>query len=105
MPVENNFVLTSSQRSAAMAFNGDDVAINPIAVNNTSPGIGINLNDNASEYDAGEVVPLAGKYVAPKRIIDDPEYQTYAPGMVAYLLDLPFCMLESETIFAPPEPV
>lgn len=104
MTVQNFFILTSAQRTAAMAFNGEEVAIVPRAIDNTSPGVGINLNDNAADYGAGEAVPLTGCYVAPKRIVDDPEYHTYAPGMITYLLDLPFCMLDTETIFAPPSP-
>jgi len=48
-----------------------------------------------------EPVTLAGNFVAPKRIVDDPQYATYAPGMVALLLTLPWAMLEAETIFAP----
>lgn len=102
MTVQNWFVLTAAQRLTAMGFNGEEVAVEPRAVDNTSPGVGINLNDNASVgFDPGEVVPLADMYVSPKRIVDDPEYQLYAPGMVSFLLTLPWCTLESETIFAP----
>ena len=103
--MQNFFVLTSAQRTAAMAFNGEDVAINPRAVDNASPGVGLNLNDNASSYAPGDPVTLTGTYVAPKLIVDDPEYKTYASGMVAMLLTLPWCSLETETIFAPSEPV
>ena len=60
-----------------------------------------NLQD-ADGIAPGATVALTGKYVAPKRIVDDPEYITYAPGMVDFLLDLPWCTLEVETIFAPP---
>jgi len=80
-----------------MAWNGEDVAIDPRAIDNASPGIGLNINPDAADYDGGDVVTLAGNYVAPKRIVDDPEYLTYAPAMVAYLLTLPWCMLETET--------
>ncbi len=102
MAVQNFFVLTPTQRAAAMAFNGEDVAINPRAIDNGSPGVGINLNDNAADYDAADPVTLTGCYVAPKHIVDDPEYLLYAAGMVALLLTLPWCTLETETIFAPP---
>lgn len=105
MGMQNFFILTEAQRSAAMAFNGEDVAINPRAVDNGSPGVGLNLNDNAVDYTPGEAVTLTGCYVAPKRIVDDPEYLTYAPGMVTLLLTLPWASLETETIFAPPEPL
>lgn len=105
MSMQNFFVLTSAQRTAAMAFNGDDVAIDPRAIDNTSPGVGLNLNDNASDYVPGEAVTLTGCYVAPKRIVDDPECHTYAPGMITLLLTLPWASLETETIFAPPPPL
>lgn len=105
MTVQNFFVLTSAQRDTAMGFNGEDVAINPRAVDNTSPGIGINLNDNAADYESADPVTLTGRYVAPKRIVDDPAYLFYAPLMVAFLLTLPWCTLETETIFAPVEEI
>ena len=97
------FVLTSAQRTTAMGFNGDDVAIDPRAVDNTSPGTGMNLNDQATDYQPGDMVTLTGAYVAPKRIVDDPEYLTYARSMVTFLLTLPICELDTNTIFAPVE--
>lgn len=103
MSVENFFVLTSAQRITAMGYNGEEVAVSPFAVSNSSPGVGINLNDNASDFDPGEPVTLTGMFVAPKRIVDDPEYLTYAPGMVTFLLALPWATLETETIFSPVE--
>jgi len=105
MAVENFAVITPAQRTTLMAWNGEDVAIDPRAIDNAAPGIGLNINPDAADYDGGDVVTLAGNYVAPKRIVDDPDYLLYAPAMVAYLLTLPWCMLETETIFAPPEPI
>lgn len=101
MGMQNFFVLTAAQKVVAESFNGENVAIAPRPVDNSSPGVGLNLNDNATGYGAGDAVTLTGTYVAPKRIVDDPEYQTYAPGMIAFLLTLPWCSLETETIFAP----
>lgn len=101
MSIQNYFILTSAQRAAAMAFNNEDVAIDPRAVDNASPGVGLNLNPNATGVAAGAAVALTGKFVAPKRIVDDGEYQTYAPGLTTLLLTLPFAALESETVFAP----
>lgn len=101
MAVQNFFILTAADRTAAMVFNTNDVAINPRAIDNASPGVGINLNDAATGFLAGDPVTLTGMFVAPKRIVDDPEYHTYAPDMIAFLLDKPFAMLEPETIFAP----
>lgn len=101
MAVQNFFVLTASQRTAVMAFNGSEVAINPRAIDNASPGVGINLNDAATGFLAGDPVTLTGMFVAPKRIVDDPDYQAYVPDMINYLLDKPFATLEPETIFTP----
>jgi hypothetical protein len=99
------FVLTAAQRTAAMAFDNEDVRIGARAIDNTTPGVGLNLNPDAVGVAAGAVVTLVGKYVATKRIVDDEAYLTYAPGMVTLLLTLPWASLEPETIFAPVEPV
>lgn len=104
MAVQNFFVLTSAQRTTAMGWNGEDVAINPRPIDNASPGVGINLNDEADNYEPAAPVTLTNCFVAPKAIVDNPEYLTYAPSMVAFLLTLPWCTLELETIFAPPPP-
>lgn len=102
MAMMNFFVITQAQRTDLMAMNDPNVGIDPPAINNPSPGVGINLNDNADDYAPGAVVTLSDdKYVAPKRMVDDPAYQHYVPDMVAYLLTLPWCSLETETIFIP----
>jgi len=101
MTTQNWAIITPDQRTALMAFNGEDVEINPRAIDNAAPGIGLNINPDATGVAPGAVVTLAGNFVAPKRIVDDPQYATYAPGMVALLLTLPWAMLESESIFAP----
>lgn len=101
MSMQNFFVLTAAQRTTAIGYNGAEVAIAPRVVDNGSPGVGINLNDNSTEYAPADPVTLTGAYVAPKRIVDDPEYLTYAPDLVTFLLTLPWCSLETETIFAP----
>ncbi len=101
MATQNWVIITSDQRTALMAVNGEDVAVNPRAIDNAAPGIGLNINPDATGVAPGAVVTLAGNFVAPKRIVDDPQYLTYAPGMVELLLTLPWAMLETETIFAP----
>lgn len=85
-----------------MAFNSPDMQIDPRAVDTPSPGVALNLNDAATEYAAGNPVTLSGSYLAPKRIVDDPDYLHYVPDMVAYLLDKPFGLVEDETVFLPP---
>lgn len=103
MSVTNFFILTTAEKNAANAFNNANVAAGGRVINGSSPGVGLNLNDNATDYEPGDPVTLTGKWVTSKRIVDDPDYIAYAPGMVAYLLDKPFAMLEPETIFAPEE--
>lgn len=103
MSMMNFFVLTPAQRTQSMALDNDaNAQINPLAVDNASPGVGINLNNQASGVASGATVTLAGNFVAPKRIVDDPAYQQYCPNLLTFLLTLPFCSLETETIFAPP---
>lgn len=103
MTTQNYFVLTSAQRSAAMAFNGEEVAIDPRAIDSASPGSGINTNQDATGFDVGDPITLLGNYVAPVRIVNDPAYLSLAPSTVAYLLNMPCSILENETIFLPPE--
>lgn len=101
MTVTNYFILSEAEKNAASAFDNDDVALGARRVDNSLPGVGLNLNDNATGVEAGEPVPLTGKWVCAKRIVDDPDYVAFAPDMTAYLADKPFAMLEPETIFAP----
>lgn len=102
MPTMNFFVLTSAQRDIAVTLDDDEnTIIAPRAVDSATPGVGINLNDQAQDYTPGAAVTLAGTFAAPKRIVDDPSYQQYCPALITYLLTLPWCSLESETIFAP----
>jgi hypothetical protein len=102
MSVQNYFVLTSAQRTAAMTHNTDDVAVDPRAIDAAAPGQGLNLNDNAAGLAVGAAVALTNHYVTPSAILNDPQYARYAPGLVAYLADKPWCALEDQTIFAPP---
>jgi hypothetical protein len=98
------FVLTAEQSAHAQTLDSDtDARILPRPIDNASPGVGINLNDAAADYAPGASVTLTGCYVAPKRIVDDAQYQLYAPSLAPFLLTLPFCSLEPETIFAPVE--
>lgn len=106
MSMINLFVMTAAQRTTAMGMDDDaNAAINPRAIDNASPGVGINLNDLVTGVSPGDVVTLTGKYVVNKRIVDDPDYNYYCPTLGPWLLaNCPYCSLESETIFAPFEP-
>jgi len=98
------FALTAAQAASAQALDDDsNAAISPRAVDNESPGVGLNLSDSAAGYERGDPVPLTGMLVAARRIADDPAYRQHCPGLVAFLLTLPWASLETGTIFAPPE--
>lgn len=105
MATQNYFVLSSAQRVTAMGFNQGPggVAVDPRAIDSLTPGSGINTNEAASGYDVGDPIALVGQFVAPVRIVNDPEYLAEVPDMVAFLLTLPASILENETIFLPPE--
>ena len=101
MTTQNYFVLTSAQSTTAMSFNTEEVAVEPRAIDSASPGSGINTNQDATGFDVGDPINLTGKYVVPVRVVNDPDYLSLVPGMVAFLLTLPASILENETIFPP----
>lgn len=103
MATQNWCILTAAQFATAQTLDDDEeYMIGERPVDNPSPGVGINLNPDATDYpDGGEVVTLVGKYVCPKRMIDDPACLQYAPLLRDLLLTVPWAMLESETIFVP----
>ena len=105
MSVENKFIIAAAEKLALESLSNPTsippVFIAPRAVDTASPGVGINLNPDATGLQAGAVVELVGQFVASKRIIDDPVYVANAAGMVAHLRDLPFALLEDETVHAP----
>jgi hypothetical protein len=103
MAMENDFILTAAQRATSLGLDADGIAeVDPRAIDNATPGAGINLNDAASGVAAGAVVTLSGgKYVLPKKIVDDPLYAANCPALITFLLTLPWCSVEPDTIFAP----
>lgn len=102
MTTQNLVILTSSQLAYAQTLDDDsNFQIGTRPVDNANPGVGININPDAVGVAAGDPVGLVGKFIAPKRIVDDPDCIIYAPDLATYLLTLPWAMLEAETIFAP----
>lgn len=100
----NFFIFTAAERAHAMTLDDDSNAtVDPRAIDNDSPGIGLNLNDLADNYGPGAPVALTGCFVANKRMVDDPAYQQYCPGLITYLLTLPYALLDTDTVFAPAE--
>jgi len=92
-------IVGEEQRAVLMDLNGADVAIEPRAVNATEPGEAVNINPHAEGYMVGDSVTLVDRYVAPRRILDDPDYALYAPNMVALLRKLPAVELDGGSIF------
>lgn len=100
MAIQNFIILTAAQRTSGMALN-DGLGINPRAVDTATPGIAINMNDNATDHDAGDAVTLAGMFLTPARILNDADHIAEVPALVAYLTDKPFALIDEEMVFAP----
>jgi len=100
-------VLTPAEHAIAESLDDDaNYQVGGRAVDAVSPGTGINLNSGATNYPlGGETVTLVGNIVVPQRIIDDPDCATYCPDLRDYLMTMPWCTLDSEVIFLPPEDV
>lgn len=103
MPTINHLILTAGEAATALSLNvpGAIVAINPRAVSSPTAGVGLNLNDQAINYAPGEPVPLAGAFVASKKIIDDPTHIEQTPDLVDFLKGMPFALLDTEAIYLP----
>jgi hypothetical protein len=96
------FVLTPAQSNTSMTLDADGIdEIAPMVVTGAAPGTGSNLNAQANGFVVGAVITLAGNYVAPKRIVDNPDYQNHCPALVTFLWTLPMCLLDNDLIFAP----
>lgn len=95
-------VITPALRTA---LQSDPAAawIDPRPIDTASPGIGLNQNPDASGFAGGAVVPLIGNYVQNARIVNDPDYIANAPGIVAAFSAAPWCLLDPQMIFLPPE--
>jgi len=76
--------MDATQKAAAMAFNTPSIQIQPRTIANP-------LADNL-----GEGV-LLGKFVAPARLLNDPDYTAF----YTYCSTLPIRTLDSEVLFLP----
>jgi hypothetical protein len=96
------FVLTASQVAKAHSLDSDNIAaIDPRPIDAFSPGTGINTNGSAVGFSIGDTVSISGNYAAPRRIADDPDYNRYCHDLVAFLLTLPVCSLDTNIVFVP----
>lgn len=103
MTTQNYFILSEAQASTATGLNNmaAGVAVDPRRIDSLTPGSGINTNQDATGFDVGDAVTLLGQYTVPVRVVNDPEHLAHTPDMVTFLLTLPSCLLENETIYLP----
>lgn len=81
-------VMTDAQKTAATALDDDDAMLGARQITNVL----------ANNLGFGT---LLGKWVAPARLLNDPDYVRWVPTLGL----LPILVLDSDTIFPPPEPV
>lgn len=80
MTVQTFVIMTAADKSAAQALNDDNAAVMPRLVDNTlAPS------------------DIAGKWVAPARILNDPAYGRWFDSLSV----LPRQILDADMIFAP----
>ena len=104
MGIQSWAVLSAAQFATAQNKDDDDncrVPTKPVTA--ASPGVGLNLNPDAADFDPGDVIPLVDMYVIPQRMVTSPESAIYAPDLVDYLKTMPWAQLDDEVIFAPEE--
>lgn len=77
-------VMTTAQKNAATLLDDDDARLGARAVDNP-------LSDNLG------FGTLLGKWVAPARLLNDPDYVRWVPTLGA----LPIHVMDSDTIFIP----
>lgn len=85
MTVQAWIALTPAQKTAAVALDDEDAALGPRPVDNS-------LANNLG-YGA-----LLGQWVAPARLLNDPDYSRWVPSLGS----LPIYVMDSDTLFSPP---
>jgi len=98
MVTVNMVIYTETERVEAMEFNSTIFTVDPRAIDAEEPGIGINLNDDATNFEVDDEVPLDGKFVTGTGVLNDPDYPQ---ELKAYLNTLPIARLNTEVIFIP----
>lgn len=88
MTVQAWILMTASEKDAATLLDDHNAMLGAREVTN--------LLANNLGYGV-----LVGKWVAPARLLNDPDYIRWVPTLGL----LPIHVLDSETIFPPPEPV
>jgi len=84
MTVQAWIVMDQTQRDAAEALNDDDVALGSRQIDNSL----------ANNLGYGTLV---GNWVAPARLLNDPDYSRWIATLGAY----PIHVMDSDTLFVP----
>lgn len=100
MAIVEFLIVTKDQRASLAALNSPRAAISPLPVTGENPGVAVNLSASATDHEQGVEIALAGKFVVPRHVIADPEYQRHAPDLVHILTLLPYAELDTGMIFA-----
>lgn len=87
MPVLAFIVMTQQQRDDATLLDNEDSML------------GARQMDNPLANNLG-LGTLVGQWVAPARLLNDPEYVRWVPTLGV----LPISVMDSDTIFLPPPP-
>lgn len=88
MAVQAYIVMTVAQKNAAVLLDGDGVALGPQEI----------VNPLADNLGFGAIV---GKWVSPARLLNDADYARWAPTLGTFEIHV----FDTDTIFAPPEPI
>lgn len=84
MTVQAWIIMTQTERDDAEALNDEEAAI------------GARQIDNPLANNLGQGT-LVGKWVAPARLLNDPDYSRWVPTLGA----LPIAVMDSDTLFVP----
>jgi hypothetical protein len=105
MATQDWFVLTEAEAETALSFNANppdgSEELSGRAIDAISPGVGLNLNPDATNYESGEAVSLSGKFVVPRKIVTQGQ-TIYSEAARSWLSTLPCATIDNDTIFAPP---
>lgn len=88
MTVQAWIVMTTAEKNEAVALDDENAMLGPLEITN--------LLANNLGYGT-----MVGKWVAPARLLNDPDYSRWVPT----LGELPIHVMDSDTLFPPPEPV
>lgn len=88
MTVQAWIIMTQEERDDATALDDMDAALGAREI----------VNALANNLGYGTLV---GKWVAPARLLNDPDYARWVPTLGT----LPIAVMDSDTLFAPPEEI